>query len=567
MINFDMIKRNSVLVLSCFLLQLLLVCQAALATDIVLSGARITHASLAVADFDGDGYKEIAAGGGDGMLYVVSTSDGVNWQTVWAHQCNLDIETANPPTHKSSNEIYASPVIADLDQDGHLEIVVAMGGNVHVADYTDDNLRHNGGILVYTYNSKWNFSLKEALSPDGKRGWPQPRLDVVGGGPGYSNPDGFWDGIMTTPAVADLDGDGKLEIVVAGIDRRIHAWHYTGEAVAGWPIYRGDHDEGDALVRGGMSSPAIGDIDRDGMPEVIVATMSPPWDKTKPISATNPDYTKGTLWAFKGDSTVVPGFPVPTEQYFHSSPALADVDGDGYLEIIIGSGYGLAGRQNIVSVYNHNGVLLPHWPQLTTGLTMGSPSIADIDNDGKLEIISGCGSESSYTDFGQKNLYVWNIDGSSVLGFPAAIPSASLLNHVPNSIPYAPIIADINGDGQLEILVVETVAWGITVVNHDGTVAGYRPLQNYLQAPPIVDDIDGDSKLEILIGGADATGGHAMVTKWDEVGNYDSNKLPWPMDRQNIERTGLYGVVIPIPPAGQLRPIISVLPLLLRSER
>jgi hypothetical protein len=546
----------------CMLLQLILLSQPVLATDITLSGARITNASVATADFNGDGYKEIVAGGGDGMLYVISTSDGISWSTVWSRQCNVDIEAANPPSHKSTNEIYASPAIADLDRDGHLEIVVAMGGNVHVLNH-DDSLRDNGGVLVYRYNSLWNFSLNEVLSADGSRGWPQPRIDAVGLGAGYSDPDGYWDGIMTTPALGDLDGDGDLEIVVAGIDRRIHAWHHTGEVVQGWPIYRGINDEGDAITRGGMSSPVLGDLDRDGLLEVIVATMSPPWDKTKPISPTNPDYTKATLWAINGDSTNVPGFPVATEQYFHSSPALGDVNQDGFLEIIIGSGYGLAGRENIVSVYNHEGSLLPNWPRETSGLTMASPSLADIDNDGMLEIISGCGSEGAYYDCGSKNLYAWNIDGSNVPGFPASIPTASLLSSEVHSTPYVPIIADLDGDGTLEILVVETFAWGITLVNHDGSVAGYRRTLSGLQAPPVVDDIDGDGKLEILIGAGD---GNAVVSIWDEDGAYSSGNLPWPMDRKNIERTGLFAAVTFLPPpiVSQLRPIVSIFSLLLK---
>ena len=54
-------------------------------TVISLSGDRIYYAGLATADFNGDGYKEIVAGGRDGMLYVVSTNNGTDWSTVWSH--------------------------------------------------------------------------------------------------------------------------------------------------------------------------------------------------------------------------------------------------------------------------------------------------------------------------------------------------------------------------------------------------------------------------------------------------------------------------------------------------
>ncbi len=549
-------------------LQWAVVCAVA-GQEIPLSGGGITKASLATADFNGDGYKEIVAGGGDGMLYVLSTVDGVNWETVWSRQCNLDIEAAGPPTHKDSNEITAPPAIADLDGDGHLDIVVGVGGRAHVLNH-DDSLRDNGGVLVFRYNSAWSFSLIEALSQDGSRGWPQPRIDEIGLGSGYSNPDGYWDGVYSAPALGDLDGDGDLEIVVAGADRRIHAWHHTGEVVAGWPIHSSN---GDHLLRGGIAAPALGDIDGDGLVEVIVATNSPPWKIDQVWLRENFDYSQATLWAINGDSSIVPGFPVATEQFFHSSPALADINQDGFLEIIIGSGDGAAeksGRKNIVSVYSHEGVLLPNWPQETGGLTVAPPALADIDNDGALEVIIGCGSEGSWYDCGQGDakLYVWNADGSSVAGFPISPPTASILNDEAHSMPYSPIVADIDGDGALEILIVQSIAWGITVVESDGAVSGYRHTNNMLHSPPLVDDVDNDGKIEILVGGAGANENGAIYI-WDEAGSYIPEKMPWPMDRKDILRTGQIGkagVVVSRPSIGHLANINTILSLLLNVQ-
>ena len=135
-------------------------------TIITLSGDRIRKAGLATADFNGDGYKEIVAGGEDGMLYVVSTSNGTTWNTVWSHQVNTEIEAAGPPTHRSTNEISSSPIIADLDGDGKLDIVVAVGGSIYCSNQAD---RHNGGVLVYEYDYAWHFSPVA--------GWPQPKID------------------------------------------------------------------------------------------------------------------------------------------------------------------------------------------------------------------------------------------------------------------------------------------------------------------------------------------------------------------------------------------------------
>ena len=497
--------------------------------QIPLNGARITESSPATADFNGDGFKEIIVGGSDGILHVASFN-GATWSEVWSRQTNLDISAANPPTPTADNDIRSSPAIADLDNDGHLDIVIAVGGDVHDPDL---GKHHNGGVLVYRYDGSapWSFSLIEPLSANGTRGWPQPRIDQVGWPPpGYGDQDGFWDGIVTTPALGDLDGDGDLEVVVLGIDRRIHAWHHTGEVVAGWPIYRYN---GDNLLRGGLSSPALGDIDGDGLPEVIVGTMSPPWDGRHA-----PDYSKGTLWAINGDSTNVPGFPITTEQYIHSSPALGDIDNDKQLEIVVGVGWGSSGRENLVYAWNHDGTPLPNWPRETAGATSAPPALGDIDGDGLPEVVIGCGS---HYDPGCGYLYAWNADGSSVSGFPTqpAWPDGS--PEVQIDLPYTPILADYDSDGTTEILVVHRASWGFSLVEPNGVTSDRsHSMWGGLITSVLVDDVDNDSKPEVVAAGADVKNlniNRGGIQIWNEHGSATA-ALPWPMFHYNVARTG-----------------------------
>ena len=490
--------------------------------SVTLSGQRIAEASLAVADFDGDGDKEIIAGGQDGMLYVIAY-DGANWSVVWERQTALDLNAAGPPNTSATTEIRAAPAVADLDGDGHLEIVLTLGGDIS---------RHkNGGMLVYRYHSSWSFSVVGR--------WPQPRLDIVGAGPGASDPDGYWDGIWGSPALADLDGDGDLEVLAEGFDRRLHAWHHDGTVVDGWPITRSN---GDALLRGGWSSPAVGDIDNDGLPEVIFGTDSPPWEGEGSV----PDYTRATVWAVNGDSSNVPGFPVSTEQTIQSSPALGDIDGDGQLEIVVGTGSGIAGTGGYkVYAWNGDGTPVENWPRLTEGNMLAPPALGDLDGDGDLEVVIGCGVGNGACQW----LYAWHGDGSDVAGFPVKPLGFTRDGTLYHDAIYSPILADYDGDGVTEIMLSIMGAWGISIIEPDGTMSPDRThlTHDNLLSAPLVDDVDNDGKLEVLVGGAAPDKYHGQVFIWDAVGTLD-DALPWPAFHHDMWRSGNVGGVDNTPP-------------------
>ncbi len=492
---------------------------------VILGNARIMESSVATADFNGDGFKEIVVGDVKGVLYVISWT-GSTWSVVWSRQTNLDIEAANPPTRTQDNNIRSSPAIADLNNDGHLEIVIGVGGDIHSPNLLD---HRNGGILVYRYNGNnpWRFSLIASRSPDGTSGWPQPCKDEVGWPPpGYSDPDGYWDGVVPTPALGDIDGDGDMEIVYLGIDRYMYAWHHDGRLVSGWPIH--------LPVDGGLSSPALGDLDLDGLPEIVVGTMSPP---TLDLS-----WKEATLWAVNGDATLVPGFPVRAEQILLSSPALGDIDRDGRLEIVIASGYGTPGRQNLVYAWNHDGTPVPGWPveAIDASVVMAPPALGDIDNDGEIEIVVGCGN--GYQPNSCDKLYAWNPDGTLVNGFPMRLSSRVNYPQPYTSMPYSPVLADINGDGTIEILMGRLGDWAITVVDPIRRTYEWTSHQTPggLLASPVVDDIDRDGLLETIIGGIDFNNNNerGAVYIWNESGPASRYAMPWPMFHHNVRRTG-----------------------------
>ncbi|RMF02570.1 MAG: VCBS repeat-containing protein, partial [Chloroflexi bacterium] len=337
-----------------------------------------------------------------------------------------------------------------------------------------------------------------------------------------------------SPAVGDIDGDGDLEIVFEGEDRRIHAYHHTGVVVTGWPFYRYSED-GDPILRGGLSSPALADIDGDNLPEIIVGGNSPKWGG----EGTVPDYTYAAVWAFNGDSTVVDGWPQYVHQWVDSSPAVGDIDGDGDLEIVVGTGRkGISGDGgHYVFAWHADGTPVSGWPQPTSGEVPASPALADLDEDGILDVIVGCGQETSNLDC--TYLYAWKGTGTSLPGFPMQPYSAQSWDHSPRSQPYSPVVADIDGDGHQEILQVMSNSTGVSVIEHNGVRSSdYSRIQDAYTpvSPPMVADVDNDGLLETVL--ASQVGGQAGLYIWDEAGA--AGPQPWPMFHQNNRRDGKF---------------------------
>jgi hypothetical protein len=281
----------------------------------------------------------------------------------------------------------------------------------------------------------------------------------------------------------------------------------------------------------------MADLDQDGLPEVVFATDS---NYGQP-----PPYL---FYVFKGDGSLLPGFPVEASQNMKSSPAIGDIDGDGWLDIVVGTGGYEPSGGNKVYAWDRDGNSLPGWPKTTGGNMPAPPALGDLDDDGDLEVVVGCGAEGDSYPAPCSELYAWHGDGRDVNGFPLTVgPNNPWEPQGPdNGLPYSPILADYDGDGQIEILVQSRWSWGVSTVeqvngtwteNNDAILQTNAPVSS----PPLVEDLDNDGLVEVVLGGAAGSDGtRGAVYIWERRGDVDG-ALPWPMFHHDAFRTGLHG--------------------------
>src|SRR5262249_49645524 len=115
-------------------------------------------------------------------------------------------------------------------------------------------------------------------------------------------------GFFSAPVLADLDGDRRPEIIIGGFDGKLYAWHASGQLVRGFPVDLTDPATRpaagtDVAAQRIMSTAAVGDLDQDGRPDIVIAS-------TEHYSGS------GRIYAVHGDGNAhaggpfLPGWPV-----------------------------------------------------------------------------------------------------------------------------------------------------------------------------------------------------------------------------------------------------------------
>jgi outer membrane protein assembly factor BamB len=460
-----------------------------------------------LADINGDGKLEILVGTIDGQLLVVDSTGKLLWRYNVSNAINAAANT-RPGLKQSTTPvpIRSAPSVGDITGDGQPDIIVAAG------DISSANT--HGGVMALTRTGQ--------PIP----GWPFISQDVS---PDIRLKDGYADGVVGAPAIGDINGDGKNEVVFGSFDHYIYALRSDASYAPGWPQFAYDSV---------WSSPALADLDGDGQLDVIIGIDAHVYADTQYSSADG-----GELQVFRGNGTRL--WRSAQDEVMFSSPAVADLDGDGKLEIAAGTGNfyccfdGTPSNEGkYFTVWNHDGSIL--WRTTLPAQVVGSPAIGDLNGDGKLEVVVGAKDGKVYAFNGATGQIRW------------ATQVRDIFNNqfMPNPVVYSPMLADYTGNGHDDVFIA--LGWDIIVVrgsdgvqltatsNLDPDKPSYYT--NYtIDGAPAIGDLDGNGKLDLVAASASTNQQlqpiNAQIHVW-ELPN-STTKASWPQFSRTPDKRGL----------------------------
>ena len=478
------------------------------------------YSSPAVADLDGDGTMEVVA-----SAYSIVALDGVTGELEWRLASGHD---RSQPGASNVGRTWPGVVIADLDGNGDLEIVTAHGG---------------GYVSVYDHQGYF------------QSGWPRRPAEQE----------------LRGLAVYDLDADGSLEVIVTGaVYGKVNTWVYEhdGALRAGWPQLSNDSGYAYGVFN---DNAAVGDLDGDGLGEIVVPSdvhYICAYEANGAQIPAHPMYGGkgwGRVGVWESLAIELRGWGecngVRQESYrtnfAHGPAVIADVDGDGAVEVVVtGNVYDCnvghpPGKYNGLYLFNadrsrfHTASYDWQSPPVDTGAPLSeeygviennqpNPAVADLDGDGEREIL--------YASYDGRVHAFW-LDGTEHGHWPYSVyaPAEGFYRFASE-----PVVADLDDDGRAEVIFASWVQKGtnrtgkLHILDYLGDPLAELDLPpargganwNGALAAPTLANLDADADLELVLNTA-----HSGFVAYDLPGTGNARIL-WGTGRGNYQRTG-----------------------------
>jgi hypothetical protein len=520
---------------------------------------------LRVVDVDHDGDEDVI--GATEVSVESWQNDGTPFDAAWLLTV-LDI---------SSDAVYVLAV-GDVDRDGDSDVVSGRGsGEDDEIVLLSNTLVHRSMPFVRTayevgtlVNARFWDVLSVDLDGDGD-------LDLLTGSDGYAGYElAAWEN-DGTPFVAgwprhdigdvgkvlsidagDLDGDGDIDLVSGQSNSpRLLVWENDGSPFSGSWSY---HAIGTPPAQ--VESVAVGDLDKDGDLDIVSATGLDEWSAS----------SNYRVMAWENDGTPFSGGWVSNDVYIVTysvhAVALGDLDNDGWLDIVagvnhapaVGSSGNPAPPENWYPNYelrayqNDGSPFTGGWaetsvgrdPETVTfdhgnyhgywGATIYAVAIADLDNDGDLDILSAEHLEGDY------QVKAWENDGMPFDGLPAeehwTWQPTALGVYAPwmDSSVYDIVAEDVNQDGYVDAATISEESYEAVVWENSGSPFGavitdttwirYN-MGQYTSEGGLcitVSDLDSDGDPDLVYGGGgywDASGEHGLLAWRNRGGSAD----------------------------------------------
>jgi hypothetical protein len=563
-------------------------------------------ASPAFADIDGDAKDELVLADGNGFVhaYKASGAEAAGWPV---HTTRLTLPATGTNGYTSnalSGTVYApvllgSPLVADLDRDGDLEVSVGdIEGNLHVwnANGTPRAGFPVRGVAAFSHE------------PPCQTG-PIPACDDFAASDVKNQHNVVDQAFTANPSAGELDTKvAGLEIVAGSNDGHVYAWHADGTPVPGWPVlirepdyvqsvdpvtHKVGYTSGAPLVRNQrkiITTPTLADVDVDGDLEVLVNANeqyeeTPNWSgrdvllnalgQVLAFIGNAPGNTRTYMLHHDGfkhfattaqkatphphDQAYVTGWPVPIAMVqtdllpyvgegSNGSPVAAQVDGTGPLEIAtasIGSPPYLL-KWNGQSVYgsdpNGDYLTMASNPAEFKSAATDGPAIASLGGGAFGNL--GAGLSFAMGSTGLRRLLDVVLPEQQLLGEDhLGVWDARTGTYAPgfpaqmNDLMFfnSPAIADVTGDGRPEALQASAM-YDLRAYGLAGVQAFNKFTGGWGVMTPAVGDLDGDGLLELAYATRE---GNLFV--WRTPGQACAGQ-EWPKYQHDLRNTGTHGV-------------------------